>query len=40
MSNTEGVIKFQMDFTPAPALPWAQLRELERLAADHGHAAS
>ncbi len=28
MSNTEGVIKFQMDFTPAPALPWAQLREL------------
>ena len=28
MSNTEGVIKFQMDFTPAPALPWVQLREL------------
>jgi ribulose-5-phosphate 4-epimerase/fuculose-1-phosphate aldolase len=29
MSNqTEGVIKYQLDYTPANALPWARLREI------------
>ena len=28
MAGTEGVIKFQCDFTPAPALPHAQIAEL------------
>ena len=26
--QTEGVIKFQLDYTPVAALPWAELREL------------
>ncbi len=26
--KTEGVIKFQLDYTPAAALPWAELRQL------------
>jgi hypothetical protein len=28
MAETEGVIKFKCDFTPAPALPYAQIGEL------------
>ena len=28
MTETEGVIKFRCDFTPAPALPYAQIGEL------------
>ena len=28
MATTEGVIKFQLEYTPGPALPYAQLREL------------
>jgi hypothetical protein len=28
MSNQEGVIKFQLDFTPGPALPTAEITDL------------
>lgn len=30
MASTEGVIKFQLDFTPAPSLPAAEIAELMR----------